>query len=178
MPVRSDPLASLASWPVDIYLGGNTYEIPPLPAATWLRALLEDFGSLEPVIELFSIPAKAEIEQAIIEGELETEELRDALRDAIEVVAGRPWWVVLNYLNILSGFWTRFHGRILFGLDPERVSFGAYLDAAHYAFIENGDAAAVQKVNNFLESPPPGVTIELDEDAESDTFLAMLNQQR
>jgi len=179
VPVNDDPIASLTAWPINLNIGGRQYTIPAEPASTWLLALLDEFGSFEAVIEMFSVADKAQIEQDVIDGTLDEQDKTKAFRDAVEIAAGRPWWVVVNYLNLLRGFWARFHGRILIsGLNPEQVSLGAYLDAAHYAFIENRDEQAAQKILNFLETPPPGLEIELDEDVEGDTFLAMLNQSR
>lgn len=179
MPVATDPLASLTSWPVDFALAGRHYTIPGQSAAQWLMVLLEEFGSFEPVIELLPVEHKAQIEQDIIDGAIDHQEKEQTFRDVVEVVAGRPWWVVLNYLNLISSFWSRFHGRILLsGLDVEKVPLGAYLDAAHFAFIENRDEQSIQKIINFLETPPAGFDIELDEQSEGDTFLAMMNQAR
>lgn len=178
MPVETDPLASLASWPVEFKLDGWAYSIAPQPATTWLIAILEEFGSFAPVIELLSESDRARIEQAVIDEQISEQELEEVFRDVVEAVAGRPWWVVLNYLNLIRSFWARFHGRILFGLNPELVPLGAYLDAAHYVFIEGRDEQTVQKIINFLETPPPGLLIELDQESEGDTFLAMMNQTR
>lgn len=179
MPVPVDPLASLTTWPVEFFLNGQEYTIPAQPAANWLIALLEDYGMFTPIIEMMTVEEKAAIEQALIDGKIGDGELEQVFRDAAEAVAGRPWWVVLNYLNLLQGAWARFHGRILLsGLNPEMVSLGAYLDAAHFSFIEGKDESSIQKINNFLETPPTGITIELDDEAEGETFLAMLNQGR
>ena len=179
MPVVTDPLASLTTWPVNFSLGGRNYTIPGLPASVWLMVLLEEFGTFEQVVELLPMQSKAQIEQDIIDGAIDHQEKEQTFRDAVEVVAGRPWWVVLNYLNLISSFWSRFHGRILLsGLDVEKVPLGAYLDAAHFAFIEGRDEQNTQKIINFLETPPPGFDIELDEQSEGDTFLAMMNQSR
>jgi hypothetical protein len=179
VPVKTDPIASLTAWPVDVAIGGKVYVVPPLPAAQWMILLLDEFGSFDTVIEVLSVTDRAEIEQGVIDGTVDDKDMEQAFRDVVEVAAGRPWWVVLNYLNLIQGFWSRFHGRILLsGLDPERVSFGAYLDAAHYSFIEGRDEQGIQKIINFLETPPPGYEIELDQETESETFLAMMNQQR
>ncbi len=179
MPVHADPIASLTSWPVELVVAGREYTLPAKPATDWLIALIEDFGSFVQLIDMLTIEEKAEIELAVIEGQVEDGELERVFRDAAEAVAGRPWWVVINYLNLLQGAWPRFHGRILSsGLDPSTISLGAYLDAAHYAFIEGREDSAIQKITNFLETPPPGFSIELDEESEGETFLAMLNQGR
>lgn len=179
MPVHADPIASLTTWPVEFFLAGQEYVIPARPAADWLIALLDDYGSFTQVIEMLDVEEKAQIEQAVIDGKVEDGELEQIFRDAVEAASGRSWWVVINYLNLLQGAWSRFHGRILMaGLNPEEVSLGAYLDAAHFSFIDGKDESGVQRINNFLETPPPGVKVELDDEAEGQTFLAMLNQGR
>lgn len=179
MPVAVDPLASLTTWPVEFFLGGRQYTIPPHPAARWLVAILDELGSFEAVVELLPVPDKAELEQAIIDGVIEEQVKEETFRDAVEAVAGRPWWMVINYGNLLRTFWGRFHGRLLLsGLDPERVSLGAYLDAFYASLVEGKDEQVTQKINNFLETPPMGFEVELDEESEGDTFLAMMNQGR
>lgn len=179
MPVHADPIASLTTWPVELVIAGHQYTLPAKPAADWLIALIDDFGSFAQLIDMLTVEEKAAIEQALIDGQIEEGELEQAFRDAVEAVAGRPWWVVLNYLNLLLGAWPRFHGRILSaGLDPCQVSLGAYLDVAHFSFIDGREESAVQKITNFLETPPSGFSIELDEESEGETFLAMLNQGR
>lgn len=179
MPASADPLASLTLWPVDVVIGGKVYSIPPTVASGWLLALYEEFGTFDTIIELLPIGQKSELEQDVIDDKITYQEREEAFRDAVEVVAGRPWWQVLNYLNLIRGHWARFHGRLLMsGLDPDRVSLGAYLDAAHYSFIANLDEQQAQKIQNFLDTPPPGVEIEIDQDAEGQTFLSMLNSQR
>lgn len=179
MPGRVDPTSSLASWQIDIAIGTHLYSIAPHPASDWLIALLDDFGSFDAVIELLSVKDRAAIEQDVIDGKVDITEKTKAFQEAVEVAGGRPWWQIINYLNLARGFWGRFHGRVLAaGLTPDTVSFAAYLDALYFAFIENRDEQATQKIINFLETPPPGLEVELDEDVEGDTFLAMLNQQR
>lgn len=179
MPVVVDPLASLTTWPIEFFLGGRQYTIPAMPAADWLVAILDELGSFEAVVELLPVSDKAELEQAIIDGKVAEQAKEETFRDAVEAVAGRPWWVVINYGNLLRTFWGRFHGRLLLsGLDPQRVSLGAYLDAFYASLIEGRDEQARQKIDNYLETPPMGMEIELDEESESDTFLAMMNQAR
>lgn len=179
MPPEIDPLASLTTWPIEFVLGDHLYVIEPQPATGWLLRLLDELGSFESIIELLPIRDKAQIEQDIIDEIVTDGDVEQTFRDAVEAVAGRPWWMVLNYLSLAKSFWSRFHGRALMsGLDPAKVSLGAYLDALYFAFIEGRENEALQKINNFLETPPAGLGIELDEEAEGDTFLAMMNQAR
>lgn len=179
MPDLADPLASLEPCGIDVSLGGLIYTIPPVPASKWLSALFDDFGSFSGVIELLTVADRAAIEQQIIDGTIAAEDMEAVFHDAVEVASGRTWWVVINYMNLARGFWARFHGRVLAsGMNPDKVSFGAYLDAIHFAFIEGREEQGIQKITNFLETPPPGVKIDLDEDSEGETFLAMLNGSR
>jgi hypothetical protein len=179
VPAHADPLASLGPCPIDVAVGGKYYTIPAEPASRWLAILLDDFGTFASIIDLLSVPEKADIEQDIIDEKIEPGDLERAFQDAVEVASGRVWWVVLNYLSLAQGFWARFHGRILTsGMNIEQVSLGAYLDAMHYTFIEGRDEQALQKILNFLDTPPPGVKIDLDEDVEGQTFLSMLNSSR
>lgn len=179
MPVAHDPIASLEAWPIEFTLGGKDYTIPPQPAARWLAVMLEEVGQFEAVVELLSLDQKAQLEQDLIDEVFTHQEKEETFRDVVEAVAGRPWWMVLNYVVLAKAFWARFHGRVLMsGLDINRAPFGAYLDALHYAFIEGRDEQSLQKITNYLETPPAGMAVELDEQTEGDTFLAMMNQSR
>ena len=39
--MKIEPAAILRCWPIDVDLAGDTYTIPPLPAADWLVAIAD-----------------------------------------------------------------------------------------------------------------------------------------
>lgn len=172
-----DPSASFRCEPVTLTLDkAGSLHIPALPAADWLAALFEEFGSLEPIRDLLDEPSRERMDEAIMEGTTDWNEITGAFMDALTATAGRPWWQVFLQLNLMRSQWGRFHGRIvLSGLDVERVPLAAYLDAGMHALLEGKDDVSQQKIRNYLDTPPAGIKIELDEDEESATFLALMN---
>lgn len=175
--MAADPSASLRCEPVTLILDkGGSLHIPALPAADWLAALFEEFGSLEPLRNLLDEPSRDRLDEAIMDGLTDWNEMTGAFMDAVTATGGRPWWQVFLLLNLLRSQWSKFHGRIvLSGLDLERVPLAAYLDAALAVLLDGKDEGSQQKVLNYLETPPTGIKIELDEEEESNTFLALMN---
>lgn len=178
LAVDVDPVASLKIWSVDVITPVGTFKIPPLPANMWLIAIYESWGSFERIIDLLKYDDRTRLEDAVLEGRLEEGQLYVAVTEAITVAAGRPWWQAINLLDLLRGDWSRLHGKTLKGFDPARFSLAAYLDRAYSAVIELTDEKSRQKVDGFIETPSPGMKIELNEAQEGETFLAMLNSSR
>lgn len=175
--MAADPIASLRVWPVTLNLGdAGLFRIEARTAADWLEALFETLGSLDPILDLMEPEDRDRLDEAIFQGETTSGEVMDCLMDALTQVSGRPWWQTFLMLGMLRAEWSRFHGRVLRGgLDPQRVSLAAYLDAVYSAFVEGLDQQGRQGVHNQITTPPPGLPIEIDESEEEATFLSMMN---
>jgi hypothetical protein len=173
-----DPVASLRLWPVNIVTPAGTFSIPALPATDWLYVLFDDWGNLNRLADLLRYPDRVRLEDAIFDEHLTHEDLFAAFTEALAVAGGRPWWQTFLLLGLAKGDWSKVHGRVLEGFDPGKVSLSAYLDRVYFALVEHADPKGRQRVDSYLETPPVGLKIELDEEKESNAFLAMLNQGR
>lgn len=173
-----DPIASLKLWPVKLVTPVGTFHIPALPATDWLHVLFEEWGSFGRMADLLRYADRVRLEDAILEEKLLEEDLYNLFTDALTVAAGRPWWQALILLGLAKGDWSKIHGRVLDGFDPTKASLSAYLDRVYFAIVEHAEPKGRQRIDSYIETPPAGVKIELDEDQESASFLAMLNQPR
>lgn len=171
--------ASLQVCAIDFELGGHWFSVPPLPAARWLIPLLGNDLTLIVTAEpegLIDADQATEIDQLLVYGTVDMDELRFALYDVVSAVAGRDWWEAVSLVATVraSDNWARLHGKILAAIDPHQVSLGAWLDVAMSLCTERMDAKQYGRFLGILQTPPAEVG--LDEEREGENFLAMMNQ--
>jgi hypothetical protein len=170
--MRPDPLATLRCWALDVDVAGVTYTIAAQPAQVWLLAILS--GSYVEVLPGL-LTDKAALNDAIIDGTVEADELLGAARDAIAAAAGTPWWSAARLAQASTDTWVGAE-LLLQGIDPGVVSLGAYLAAALRVATKDMDAAGRAQLTYDLDRPPEGVPAEewFDEDAAAAGFMAAL----
>lgn len=174
-----DPAASLGLFPVELEVGGHTFTVPPLPAARWVEMLVANdlLLMLAPEPEGFVDDEQARrVEDLLMDGDLPMEELRTALQEALGVVAGRDWWEAVGLVFTVTAEvnWARMHGQLVVaGVDSQAVPFAAWLDAAMWLATQHMDEKQLGRFLGVLQTPP--VEVGLDEERESQAFLAMLN---
>lgn len=174
-----DPAASLGLFPVEVEVGGHTFTVPGHPAARWVEMLVANdlllMVGAEP--EGFLDDGQARLmEDLLIDGAVSMEEVRDALQEALGVVAGRDWWEAVGLVFTVTAEvnWARLNGQLVTsGVDAGAVPFGAWLDAAMWLATRNMDEKQLGRFMGVLQTPP--VEVGLDEERESQAFLAMLN---
>jgi hypothetical protein len=167
-----DPLASLRCWPVDIVLPAGATVIPALPAARWLEVLAAGDGLwLDDVV-----PGMCEnpdlIEDALLDGDLAVDDVADLAVAAIEVASGRPWWAALRIVMATMASWDNV-GADFVGIDAERVSLAAWLDAALPILINHMERSNARTFLMRLEMPPPELAEQVVE-MPAEAFLAMM----
>jgi hypothetical protein len=143
-----DPIASLNMWAVDVKLSGEVFEIPALPAATWFPILAS--GDLAGILDLIKDP---KLDDAIIDGVVQSEELSSALTDAVEAVSGRSWHVSLVLVTMAVSNWTIIGGELARrGFRWDAVPIGAALDALHLTIIEALTEDGRQRFQRLLDN--------------------------
>jgi hypothetical protein len=143
-----DPIASLNMWAVDVKLSGEVFEIPALPAATWFPILAS--GDLARILDLIEDP---KLDDAIIDGAIQSEELSSALTDAVEAVAGRSWHVSLILVTMAMSNWTIIGGELARrGFRWDATPIGAALDALHLTIIEALTEDGRQRFQRLLDN--------------------------
>jgi hypothetical protein len=174
-PLDPDPLASLKIWAVEVL----SWRIPPLDAATWLNVLLAPELDLEAIFPGFcDSPTQMEVNMALLMGELDQEELADAILEAIEEISGRKWWVTLRLVRVFRSTWEVTGGLLAsHGVDPRGMPLAAWLDVAYRLLIDriseqNPKTAA--EISAKIAALPPNVAREVDDVAEGNAFLAAM----
>jgi hypothetical protein len=174
--VDIDALPSLRCWAVEVYIGGVTYRIPPLPAADWLIAISASFtrvvpGMLEGDIE--------DLLDRVSYGDVPYVEIRDASRDAIAQITGMKWWSAARLVHYLGSHWSTVGGALLSrGVDMSTHPIGAVLTSTYRILLENcKDEQERRKLDFELERPPAGIPISQMYDPVKATasFMALAN---
>jgi len=181
VPTNPDPVASLGVWAIHVTIGERSWRIPPLDAAEWLKILLAEDLSLEAIFPGLAGPAVvSEINMLMLEGLISDEDLIDAIKDAIEAVSGRRWWITLRLARTLRNFWERVGGELAaHGVTPFGVSLSYWLDGAYaicFRLIAETEPKRLTEFTQMLVSPPPDEARKIDDVAEGNAFLAAMRQ--
>lgn len=175
--VDADPVASLGWVDITVDLLGRSWTIPAMPAAGWLKILWErpfDPDSIFPDLA----DAVAEVEEAILYGQLASDEPTRVACEILEEASGYRWWFTVQLAMAVRAAWPRVGGTlILAGVDPARISLGAWLSAAYACCLDLMDPKKVTQFVNQLNTPPAGFEVELDEERESAAFMAMMQSR-
>lgn len=174
----TDPRASLRPTSIQIRLGGWMWEIPALPAADWLDVLMVGASlSLDDVFPgLLDQEERNQIEDALMEGRVDLNAMYEATMEAISMAAGRPWWTAIQLIETARDQWNVLGGRlILKGVDAERLSLSAWLDALMTSIIDNMDRSKLPMYLAHLETPPKGIEKSQEEvEMDRNQFFAMM----
>lgn len=171
-----DPAASLSCTEIEVDLGEMTYVIAALPAAAWLKPVLN--GAWVDIVPGLLASDDGNVDDALIAGTLDYAELKSAARAALGVAAGMAWFEAVNLIHAAAGSWVG--GELtLRGVDATRLPLGAYLAAAYRAATKHMDTAQRTRFDMDLSRPPAG-TDPADwydeEQAELNFLKAMGNQ--
>jgi hypothetical protein len=177
---RADPLASLRLFGVKILLSIGVFDIPALPAATWLEVLLdEDFQAERVFPGLCDDEATTACYEGLIDGSVSEQDIADAVMDALEVVSGRRWWITLRLSRVAREHWDLIGGGLaLAGIRADQVSLGMWLDALYALIVERLASADPESCAQFTQTlttaPASTARDEVDEVTEGNAFLASM----
>lgn len=180
--MNKDPIASLAPFAVTVDLYEREFTIPALPALDWLKVLLEESPNLWNIVPgMLPEQDRVLVEDAVALGQISYQELLDVSHDVIAVTTGRDYWFVLRLCAIVRASWDTVGGSIArLQLDARVLSLSAWIDAVFHVCCEmigSSGKDAKQKLVSFvseLEAPPPGESVEFDEEAEALAFERMV----
>lgn len=186
IPLNPDPVASLRVWGADVELGGQVFHVPARDAADWLTVLLADDLDLEAIFPGFCGPdVQVEVNQMLIDGTTDSEQLEKALCELLEEISGRRWWITVRLSRVLRMNWEIIGGLLASqGVVPTGVSLSYWLDGAYMTLLNHlaKNADQPQKVTDFclwLVTAPASVAREQrDEIADSQAFLAAMRASR
>lgn len=146
-----DPFASMRVWELEIVVGSRVITIPALPASEWFPVLAK--GDLYAILDMQE-SNEGEILEDILDGVLSSEDLEDALTDAIEEVCGRAYMVAFTLAYTARTRWDVFGGRlVLAGFRWDEAPIGAALDAIYSILMESLNEEGRTKFLALLENP-------------------------
>lgn len=149
----ADGQAALRCWPVDVEVVGRSYRIVGRPAIDWILKLIhEDWLGIVP-----GLVDGDEIDDLISDGMITTSDLIVAGRDATVAATGMPWWAACRILAIAGQSVELMGAMVIAGVDPERVSIGAYVAALYRVMVAERDQKQRASLDMDLLRVPPGV---------------------
>lgn len=183
-PVNPDPVASMRMWGATVSLGDQAWRIPGLDASAWLEVLLGEPQNLEDIFPGFcGSEAVLDVNQMILIGRVEPEDLERAILDLLEEVSGRKWWITLRLCFALRKNWESVGGELArHGVTPFGVPLSYWLDAAYTTMIrlivEGPKPKVAEEFTRALTTPPASEGRNFDEEANSLAFLAAMRGSR
>jgi len=145
--------------------------VPAYPAVDWLEILMRpDWSADDIFIEL--LPNGMEL---IMEGSLGPLVAQDLALELIEEVSARHWWIALRLIETIGVHWDVMGADAIFnGVDPERLSLAAWLDAMLVLLMRRISNEQQPMFVAQLEMPPAGEEIPEEEmEMSASQFLSM-----
>ena len=171
-------------WGATVVLGDREYKVPAMDAAGWLEILLADPMVFEDLFPATAGPvAVLEVNQALLLGQVDPEELEKAIKDLLEAVSGRCWWITLRLCYSLRQHWESVGGDLArHGVTPFGVPLSFWLDAAYTTMVrlilEGPKPKVAEEFTRTLTRPPASEGRHFDEEANSLAFLAAMRASR
>lgn len=148
-----DPVASMRCWAITLHVGGREYDIPALPAVDWWPVL----AGVNPTQILELIPSRLgdsdDLDELLLSGRLDGDELGSALTDAIEEVTGRSFHVAVVLATVADQHWPVVGAALArtgFRWDVQPI--GAALDLVYATIMEGLKDEDQEKFTQLLEN--------------------------
>jgi hypothetical protein len=149
----ADGRPALRCWPIEVELGGRVFVIRGRPAIDWVLKIADE-SWLDVVPGLVD---GDEIDQMFDAGLLDSRTLVAASRDAVSTATGMPWWSACRLVKLAVSDVEMAGSLVLAGVDPERVSVGAYVAAVYRLVMTDQDKKHRASINADLARVPKGV---------------------
>jgi hypothetical protein len=154
----ADALAALKVWALDVELAGETFTVPPRPAADWFLAILDEDVPLPLIPGMMGAGAEERIADMLLDGEITAELLATRSRELLAEAAGRPWWEADRLIRSSAASWHIIGGELTrLGVDLDRVSLAAALNAIYVVCVRTMDEQERNRFDIDLRMPPIGV---------------------
>lgn len=114
--------------------------------------------------------AVAHVEEALWEQRATGEDIAKLGREAITTAADRPWWEVMNLLHAAKDSWGIVHVNAAAGM-----SLAGWLDEVWSKIMAHIDPTKQASWITAVQTPPKGVDVQVDFDAEEQAFLSAMN---
>lgn len=180
--MAADALAALRIWALDVDLAGETFTVPPRPAADWFLAILDEDTPLPLIPGLMTGADEDRIQDMLLDGEIDPELIVTRSRELLTAAAGRPWWEADRLIRSSGASWHIIGGELTrLGVDLAAVSLAAALNAIYVICTRTMDEKERNRFDIDLRLPPVGVegvkAEELyDQRAAESAFAALMGQ--
>jgi hypothetical protein len=145
-----DPIASMRMWAVEIEAGERLLRIPPLPAADWMPCLMR-----MDVMGVLDLAEDVDLDDALMDGEITTEQARDAAVKLLESAAGRTCWTSMALVALATRYWMTIGADLMrMSVKFDQISLGAALDAIYGSLTKGLDEKGLKRLNVTLERAP------------------------
>lgn len=155
--MEGNGIATMRLWPVTIELGGGTHRIPAAPAIRWVLLIVDDrwFGIVPGMLD----DTDTSIDDGLDDGRITHNDCLAAARDAVAAASGLKWWSAVRLVMAAVGSPEIMGELLLRGVDPERVSLGAFVQAIYRIFVRDADKKQRAKIDSDLTRVPEGLSI-------------------
>jgi len=177
----NDPIASLSRADLWVTIADQSYRMKFRPAAFWLERLLGERIMVDSFIPaMVDRNGRDDLMDRMVDGEVDDAEIIEAFRDALSLASGRSWWFTLNLVAVVKSVWAELNGQIVrAGIDPYRVTLGAWLDAVWTMVLENIDKPEERsRITTLLNNPPEGYVVNPSSEDNDDAFFALVEATR
>lgn len=167
MSSASDLLLHLRPCALEVPFEGKVYTIPAMDAVEWMVYIEGEHADAYSIFPgLAGGDAVAHVEDALWEGRVTPEQVRELAWEIIGLAGDRPWWVVLRVINSAKDAWD------IVGVNrAQGMSLAGWLDEIWHKIMTHIDPKKKPAWLSDIESPPKGTTAEIDYDAEEAAFL-------
>lgn len=178
--VPCDPLASLPPTSILIDCAERTWTVPAKMADEWLRVIWTDPLNPDMIFPGFVVEDDADnvITTAMLDGQVEPDDLIMIAMEVLEIASGYRWWFTLRLIAGLGASWSRLGGMLMnSGVDSRTLSLGAWCSAALEMWVANIEPDKAADLLNALLEAPEGTEEEetaFDEFGDEKEFLAAM----
>jgi hypothetical protein len=177
--LNTDLVWSLKPWPTQIYLGGLELEIPPLPAADWIPAIIDMMDdTLGLLMGLLSEDDQERLTDLMFTGVLDVEDLFTLCADVLTTVGARPWWVTVRLILVAQQNWDTIGAEMMLkGVNASTMSLAGWLDVFLLVLLRMMEPKETTMFTMKLEMVPPQFVDQVPEEAmemSTDAFLSMV----
>lgn len=167
MSSASDLLLHLRPCTLQVPFDGRWYTIRAMDAVDWVVVLDGEHADAYEIFPgLAGADAVAHVEDALWEGRVTPDQLRDLALEVVGMAADRPWWVALRIIHAAKDAWD------IVGINQAQgMSLAGWLDEIWRKIMAHIDPKKKPAWVSDIESPPKGSKTEVNYDAEEAAFL-------
>lgn len=141
-----------------------------MPASEWLAIFMNKEWESNDLLDL--IPG---LDDILLEGDVDIDEIRDMLLDLITTVSGRYWWITLRLINTAVSHWDTVGPTLVSKIDATKVSFAAWMGVLQVTIIGGMEPDHARTYIAQVQAPPAGTEAPASQRKEltAKEFLAM-----